>query len=256
MKQSDLNVTESDLQAYVDGHLEADRAEQVTQYLEQHPEEAKRIRAYQEQNQLLHTLYEKDDLSLLKRVNENFRKSNSAKRRPLANLAYATAATWLIVGLTVGWGLNEVTSPHQDIVYTLPHTALVAHSVFSPEVRHPVEVTANQEAHLVKWLSKRLNRKLKTPNLNPLGYALVGGRLLPAQNGPAAQFMYENKNGARLTLYIISQSSKNTAFKFFERNDIKVFSWADTNMGFAIVGSISKDQLLRAATHVYNELDI
>ena len=34
------------------------------------------------------------------------------------------------------------------------------------------------------------------------GYQLVGGRLLPGLNSPIAQFMYENKKGQPLTLYL------------------------------------------------------
>jgi anti-sigma factor RsiW len=34
--------------------------------------------------------------------------------------------------------------------------AIAAHRTFSVETRHPVEVGAYEEAHLVQWLSKRL----------------------------------------------------------------------------------------------------
>lgn len=41
--------------------------------------------------------------------------------------------------------------------------AAVAYAVYSPEKRHPVEVGADQEQHLVNWLSKRLGAILKAP---------------------------------------------------------------------------------------------
>ena len=79
--------------------------------------------------------------------------------------------------------------------------AAVAHAVFQPEVRHPVEVTAAQQEHLVQWLSKRLGRPLKVPVLAAQGYELVGGRLLPGDDGARAQFMYQNSaaSGSRST---------------------------------------------------------
>ena len=40
-----------------------------------------------------------------------------------------------------------------------------AHAVYVPEVRHPVEVGADQEAHLVQWLSKRLAVPVRAPAL-------------------------------------------------------------------------------------------
>lgn len=80
--------------------------------------------------------------------------------------------------------------------------ASVAHAVYQPEVRHPVEVTAAQQDHLVQWLSKRLDRPLKVPVLGAQGYELVGGRLLPGDTGVRAQFMYQNSAGQRITLYL------------------------------------------------------
>lgn len=80
--------------------------------------------------------------------------------------------------------------------------AAVAHAVYQPEVRHPVEVPAAQQEHLVQWLSKRLGRPLKLPVLADEGYELVGGRLLPGDAGARAQFMYQNTKGERITLYL------------------------------------------------------
>lgn len=65
-----------------------------------------------------------------------------------------------------------------------------------------MEVAADQEAHLVAWLSKRLGTPLKVPRLDTLGFGLVGGRLLPGDQGPVAQFMYQDGQGQRLTLYV------------------------------------------------------
>lgn len=80
--------------------------------------------------------------------------------------------------------------------------ARYAHTVYAPEVCHPVEVTAAEQTHLVHWLSKRLGRTLKVPNLSAQGYELVGGRLLPGDTGARAQFMFQNGAGTRLTLYL------------------------------------------------------
>jgi len=256
MKDLKSEFSESELQAYVDGNLSVARTEEIARYLQQHPEEAKRIEAFQQQNNMLRTLYGKTDTTLLRRVLKNHKKSKSNKNNYLFPISYVASIAWLVMGVFIGWGFNTAVVSDRTVRFNLPQNALTAHVVFSPEIRHPVEVTADQEAHLVKWLSKRLNRKLKIPNLNSIGYALVGGRLLPAQDGPAAQFMYENNNGERLTLYVIGQHEKNTAFQFFEKNNIKVFSWNDINMGFAIVGSINKEELLRAANKIYDELII
>ncbi|HEX7465011.1 MAG TPA: anti-sigma factor, partial [Usitatibacter sp.] len=69
-------------------------------------------------------------------------------------------------------------------------------------MRHPVEVDAKDQDHLVKWLSKRLDMALTVPVLSTEGFELLGGRLLPGNDGPVAQFMYQDASGKRLTLYV------------------------------------------------------
>ena len=80
--------------------------------------------------------------------------------------------------------------------------ALAAHSVYVPEVRHPTEVAAVDQAHLNKWPSKRPGTKVKAPVVAKEGYQLVVIRLLPGEKVPAVQFMYENDGGKRLTFYV------------------------------------------------------
>jgi anti-sigma factor RsiW len=81
--------------------------------------------------------------------------------------------------------------------------AVRAHTLYVNEKRHVVEVNAQEEKHLIAWLSRRLENELVAPNLETKGYRLVGGRMLQACTaGPAAQFMYETEAGNRITLYI------------------------------------------------------
>jgi anti-sigma factor RsiW len=136
--------------------------------------------------------------------------------------------------------------------------AAIAHATYSPEVRHPVEVGADQEAHLVAWLSKRLGVPLRVPQLDEVGYSLVGGRLLPGDPIPVANFMYQTQKGARITLYVRTEVAGNreTAFRYAEEGRVRVFYWVDRKMGYALSsGDISKDELLKVANTVYQQLN-
>jgi anti-sigma factor RsiW len=128
--------------------------------------------------------------------------------------------------------------------------------VYTPEVLHPVEVGADQEAHLVKWLSKRLDQPLKAPDLGGLGFRLVGGRLLPGGEKPAGQFMYENASGRRLTLYVSTDLAGNheTAFRFAQERGANVFYWVDGLLGYALVADMDRGPLLQAAETVYRQI--
>jgi anti-sigma factor RsiW len=130
----------------------------------------------------------------------------------------------------------------------------VAYAVYTPERRHPVEVAASDEEHLINWLSKRLNRPLSVPSLQEYGYSLVGGRLLPGEAGPAAQFMYENSGGARLTLYVTGAARDETAFRLFRDGDRRTFYWISDGMGYALSGAIAEGKLRSMAIDVCSEL--
>ncbi len=136
--------------------------------------------------------------------------------------------------------------------------AAIAHATYSPEVRHPVEVGADQEAHLVAWLSKRLGAPLRAPKLEDVGYSLVGGRLLPGENGPVAHFMYQCNQGTRVTLYVRTEASNNreTAFRYAKEGNVRVFYWVDRKLGYALSSAdISKEDLFKVANAVYRQLN-
>lgn len=245
------DVTEDLLQQYIDGKLDAVEKLRIENYLEKNPDELERISVYLEQNDLMGTLYHHADEELLHRVEDNYKNSDIQKQKHM--FSYVANFTWVVIGILIGFNLNTVNIQSELAQYNLPHRAMVSHRVFTPEVLHPVEVRAKQEKHLTAWLSKRLDRKLIIPSLDLLGYALVGGRLLAAKDGPAAQFMYENSTGDRLTFYVTASGNNNTAFKLTENNNTKVFSWNDESIGFAVVGNVKKEFLLKAAGIIYQD---
>ena len=67
---------------------------------------------------------------------------------------------WIAGALLLFWFVGA-----NNRLMRLRSAALVAYAVYAPEVRHPVEVAATQQEHLVQWLSKRLGRPLKVPDL-------------------------------------------------------------------------------------------
>lgn len=141
------------------------------------------------------------------------------------------------------------------------HQAAIAHLVYSPEVRHPVEVSAAQQEHLVQWLSKRLGKSLKVPDLSAQGFELVGGRLLPGDEGARAQFMFQNAGGERITLYLglvgannEIADSRETAFRYSFESAVPGFYWIDRGFGYALSGKVSRALLLQLAEAVYGQL--
>ena len=177
--------------------------------------------------------------------------------KPLPRGSRAAAAVALIlVGGAGGWWLHGLQGDQGPAVAGLAERAALAYTVFTPEVLHPVEVTAENEAHLVKWLSKRLGAPLRAPTLSGLGYGLVGGRLLADRRGPAALFVYENQRGERLTVYVRrAAAGKETAFRYTYKDRVGVFYWIDGPLAYAIAGEIEKPRLLEVANVIYRQLN-
>jgi anti-sigma factor RsiW len=139
----------------------------------------------------------------------------------------------------------------------------VAHAVYAPEVRHPVEVNVAQgsateqraqEEHLARWLGKRLDMPVRLFDLRAQGFELVGGRLLPDANGPSAQLMYQNSGGQRVTVYLRKpEAGASTAFRFQRDGDLGLFYWIEDGFGCALVGKLPREQLLALAEAVYKQ---
>jgi anti-sigma factor RsiW len=245
-----MKLSEDDLHAYVDDRLDPERRRAVEAELAQSPEDAARAAAYREQVAALHALY---DPVLGEPVPDRLGQLRPSQR----GARYAIAAGWLIAGAALGWLAHEFAGDLPPSRPTFARQAAVAHAVYSPEVRHPVEVGAAEQEHLVSWLSKRLGAKLRAPLLTTEGYELVGGRLLPGDNGAVAQFMYQDAKGKRLTLYVsrLAAESRDTAFRFSQEDKVAVFYWIDGRLGYALSGELPKPELLEIATSVYRQLN-
>ncbi|HZT49713.1 MAG TPA: anti-sigma factor [Hyphomicrobiaceae bacterium] len=133
--------------------------------------------------------------------------------------------------------------------------AISAHRIYVPEVRHPVEVKAAEE-HLTRWLTKRVGAPVHAPSLTDVGWRLMGGRLLPDGGQPAAQFMYEDAGGRRLTLYLRKETDVgNTAFRFAEQDGFGAFYWVDRPLAYALAGRLDREEMLALANAVYARLE-
>jgi anti-sigma factor RsiW len=254
------SIEEDDLQAWVDRRLTPKDNEAVEAYFAAHPELRARWSQYAAQREELRAalaeLAEKTIPARL-RVARLLAEQRRRRHRRLGRVAAAVAL--LTAGGIGGWGAHDLlpaltSSASAVLASAVFDDAIAAHRTFSVETRHPVEVGADEEAHLVQWLSKRLGHKLIVPDLNALGFRLMGGRLLPADSGPAALFMYEDGKGTRLSCYyLVVDVVGETEFQFRERNGISAFYWVDDGLAYAIAANVLRGPLLKIAETVYQQ---
>jgi anti-sigma factor RsiW len=258
MTGNDPQITEADLISYVDGELDGKRHDAVRTHLASSPADARRVAMWQQQNTTLKALYGPLDRGVLPERLDVYRLERRlrSERGDWRNMA-AASILMLAVGLAGGWFgrglLSEATTPARSIVAD----ATQAHKLFAGEVLHPVEVRADAEnaSSLPKWLSKRLDRKLNIPDLSRHGLSLVGGRVLPSSEGVAAQLMYEDKSGQRVTLYIVAAAdASDSAMRRATVGSLETISWDDETIRCALVGNLPSDRMDAIAKDTYQQL--
>lgn len=275
-------IHEADLHAYADGQLSGARRAAVEAYLAQHPDAAAQVAAWRRQADALHgaldaVLNEPVPLAALPPGLHGDRRRDPVRQGPprwtMALAATCASVALLAVGGALGWlahgrlgGVSVAMAPGERFA----REALATHAVYAPEVRHPVEVAATDEAHLIAWLSKRLGTPLQVPDLRAQGFHLIGGRLGVAEGGPSAILMYEADDGTRLSLQLrrMAQGTPDTGFRVERmpvtsregarrpapgRDPMMAFYWIDRDLGFALAGPLERARLLTLAQVVYQQ---
>ncbi len=209
-------MTEDELHALVDGRLNPAQSAALQARLARNPQAHATWLAWQSQREALSGLHrEWLDAEVPASLMAAARQASTRQQQSGRWWRWGGMAAGVLCAFGLGWmshgrfalevgtdGGLALVSAQPSGVREFVHQASLAHQVYVPEVRHPVEVTAAQQEHLLQWLSKRLQRPLKVPDLRAEGYELVGGRLLPGNDGARAQFMFQDKVGERITLYL------------------------------------------------------
>ncbi|MBS0581953.1 MAG: anti-sigma factor [Proteobacteria bacterium] len=193
-------VSEADLHAYVDGHLDEDGRARVEAWLNHHPDRAEEIRGWQRDAQRLRaalgtlpdsTSRSNLDPALIRALHRQRVRSQFA----LAAMLVLTFAVGGIGGWQVRrWAASTEPAPMAD--------ALQAYRMFAMERRAQLDVTQHQAGDVQTWLDENFQNAARLPDLDNAGFHPVGGRLLATDNGPAAMVMYEDRQGSAITFYI------------------------------------------------------
>ncbi len=267
-------LTHDEIHAFVDGELSPPERASVQSRLTQDAQAQASVQQWQQQRDLLQTLHSQvlaqeipvSLVSAAQRVDTSQQDLDQWWR-----WGGRAASVLLVFGM--GWISNSAWRGEQPVwpdsaaqaragvARNFVRQAGFAHAVFSSEKRHPVEVNASEQEHLVQWLSKRVGKTLKVPDLAPQGYELVGGRLLPGEAGARAQFMFQDAAGTRITLYLgavdkspAGTDPRETGFHFSTDGPIPSFYWIDQGFGYALAGPIPRDKLMQLAQAVYRQL--
>jgi anti-sigma factor RsiW len=266
MTTRQISIDEDDFQAFVDGQLPPDRRRAVMAYLAACPEESARMSDYRRLSEDLRLLYDEvlhEPLPARLRI-ERYRGRTATWAAPLRWLGLAEIglvprlagiAVLLLAGVGGGWmlGMNSMQAELEPPAVSFAKQAANAHVLYASDLQHPVEFGADQQESLLLWLSERLGEAVHAPDLQDLGFTLVGGRLLPAAGQAAAQLMYENPDAQRITLYIRAAwptgpgAAHEGSIAFASEGGVSTVYWMEGSFAYALLGALDREQLFATA---------
>ncbi len=212
MMESRVPVTEDELHAYVDGELPAERRAAVEAWLAVHPEDAAQVAQWRAQADAIRARYgaianepvpARFDLDDLAQPRRNWRAIAAAAvaRVPVVGARPAGSRTARRHRRAV-----DVRSAHAD--------ALTAHKLYVAEVRHPIEVGADERASAAVAVAPRRRRRCARRTSRPIRSSSWADGCCPARTEPAALFMYERPTGERYTFYCSRANTPRSALRY------------------------------------------
>lgn len=283
MNEQNTPISDDEIHAYVDGVIADHRRDEIDRLLERDEALAARVSDYFSLNSMFHDRYDRVlSEPVPKRLlpaEEEIESGAKKAAPPNVGNRWSLAANWpqiagmaatLVLGVGIG-AAAMMSSVGRDIIpssggmvqrasyspgESFARQSAIAHVMYAPEVMRPVEVGADSEQELVQWVSNKLGTDVRPPVLTRSGFELMGGRLLPGDDGPVAQFMYHDAKGERITLCISQRKviTNTTAFKLYQDGSVNVFYWIDGDFGYAVSGAIDRQVLLQLSHDVYAQL--
>jgi anti-sigma factor RsiW len=245
-----LEISESELHAYVDGALEANRANAVAARLAADPALAHRVAGF------------KADMAMLKKVYGPLGDAPvprewlalAGNSRPAApayswRLVSAIAAVLLVAVVLAPFAYRQLASGRSGEIVTAALSAREASAEKTINV-------AGDAGQYDAAISSAITEKVKVPDLGKMGYQLSTIRFYPdAPGGRAAELVYRSQDNRLFTLYL-RRSDGTARFDQFERQGLRVCVWQDDQLGMVMAGNVSTAAMQRLASLAYTGLTL
>jgi anti-sigma factor RsiW len=251
-----LPIPEADLHAYVDGELSPERQAAVARQLQEQPESAASVAAYAAQREALRAAFAAIAAEPVPaRLDlQNLVAERLAQRRTAWRAAAAVLLAFLVGG-GGGWALHARFGASPNDLTLLAQEAIANHEVYAADKKRPTELGAEQRDDLARWVSNRLGRPVAPPDMSATGFRYIGGRLAATTEGPAGQFMYQNAEGARLTVFVLPmRHAPDTTLHMVDVGAMDGCAWIDKGVGYTVVAPVSPEALHNLAEDVRHQL--
>jgi anti-sigma factor RsiW len=247
-------ISEIELQAYIDGELETARRIAVEAYLEAHPEMAARVmRDMRLRDEIRLFVSESDDQvparteAVMRRLSARYRLRAAVPI--LRNMAAAVAL------LVLGWFAHDYAVPgDQQRAYTI---AQISTLIDEAAEAHLAALTELASAHpyildepqvlAEKVLISEEGVMPSFPSLDAL-LDIVGSELVPWDGGIAVQVIYRDPGGHAVTLFAARvEPSENLPPTATSLDGLTLVHWQDGPYAFALSGDLPATDLMGLA---------
>lgn len=254
-----MDTLDQTLMAYVDGELDPMQVHTVEQLIARDPALQARVQEYRDSVALLRaacaeTFYADGSDTAWTPLAPPASFMPARRLAPARQVIWAAAACLIAAILGFGggsyWSGRHQASAHDRLIDEIAEY----HVFYARETTHLVEIGADRSDTLFAWLSERLNRPVKAPDLSQLGLNFAGGRLFVVDNKPVAALFYTRAHGSPIALCLTTNDAANSAqpgaIRFDEQQNTRLASWDDGKSTYVVVGDVPRQKLQRIASLV------
>ncbi len=256
-----------DFNAYLDGELGPEEAAEIEARLAEDPEAQARLEACGRHKDMI-----ADALTAIALTGPVPLKTARLEKRLAAKLHMRAAPTrtfaagpWL-QGVTqiaaaaalvaFGWWGHASWTPTPSGVPEYVSEALGAHTVFANDIVRPAEFTGGDVDSAAEWFSAKMGVPVLAPDLSDYGISVVGARLLGTKEGPLAQFIYEDGDGARYSLTLAKHPDNQpiAPLQVVDYPNRAVGYWRTQDIDFALVGKSNDGSIQSLAANLAKDI--
>lgn len=247
----------SELEAYVDGELDAVRSAELAAWLSRHPDAQGVAEVLRYQRAGLHALFD----GLLRqpvppRLLAMLRRREGGSLRRLmqpAQLAWVLAGALLVaLSAVLGWfahGYALGQQAHEQRLQAFLAQVQSAHALYAMVERGETMDQARLDT-ILDSVTERLEGTIRTPQ-DEERYHLLDGRLIPTAGGAAAHFLFADPEDRRISLYVGSGWGTELTDTVEQRDGLTYYYWSDGPLTYALAAPVEAGYLREMVTTLY-----
>lgn len=178
-----------------------------------------------------------------------------ARPTRFVGLAAAAVVGALVVGSLAGYMLGAAT-PATQVASARGWLDDIAdyHAVYAQQVRHLVEVGADEADHIETWLTNTVGVDVRIPDLQDSGLTFQGARLLVAAGKPVAQLIFTDSENRVVALCMIQSPNPADDTSARRIGAFDMVSWGAGNANIVVVGDEGRGDLEAIAQTVAQDV--